>query len=294
MTRELKPYEKAIASSKERFVELWDDRAYQAESVFAMQALTKNDYAFKVANNDPASVRNAMINAASTGLTLNPANGYAYLVPRDNKIVLDISYKGLIKIATDAGAVEWARADVVYDTDEFVYRGAAQAPEINRKNPFAKERGEVVGAYCIAKTSGGDILTEIMDLEEIHKIRSKSTAFIKGDKGKKGPWEEWFEMMCRKAVIKRAAKTWPYSSRMDKLLESIELANDAEGGYDLEGESVRLVSAEQAATIREWLESPDVNADELFKLFDIEAVEQLPASRYQEFIDTVKERDETA
>ena len=55
--------------------------------------------------------------------------------------------------------------------DTFVYHGPATAPD-HRSEPF-KERGEAVGAYCIAKTSDGDILTEIMPRDEIEKIRSK-------------------------------------------------------------------------------------------------------------------------
>src|SRR3546814_4153463 len=91
-----------------------------------------------------------MINVASTGLTLNPAHGHAYLVPRDGAIVLDISYKGLIKIATDTGSVLWARAECVYGKDTFRYHGPAAMPE-HEADPFS-ERGEIVGAYCIAKT----------------------------------------------------------------------------------------------------------------------------------------------
>jgi len=115
------------------------------------------------------------------------------------------------------------------------------SPE-HRSEPF-KERGEAVGAYCIAKTSDGDILTEIMPRDEIEKIRSKSTAFTRGKEGSKGPWEEWFDQMAKKAVIKRASKTWPYTERSDVLSHAIEIANASEGGYDLEPEKPERVYA---------------------------------------------------
>ena len=237
--RELKPWEAAIQSARERFEKNADIDlvTYDRESIFAMQAIMKTDYAMGIANKNPTSVKMAMINVASTGLTLNPANGYAYLVPRDNAIHLDISYKGLIKIATDTGAVRWARAELVYEADTFVYHGPATAPD-HRSEPF-KERGEAVGAYCIAKTSDGDILTEIMPRDEIEKIRSKSMAYAKS---KSGPWAEWFDQMAKKSVIKRASKTWPYTSRSDVLSHAIEIANASEGGYDLETEKPERVS----------------------------------------------------
>ena len=226
-------FEEGIDSARERFELLAGGHLqYGDEEIFAMQALTKNDYVFKVANQNPRSVQLAMVNVASTGLTLNPAHGYAYLVPRDGAIVLDISYKGLIKIATDSGAILWARAECVHENDRFTYNGPASMPEI-KADPF-RDRGPIIGAYCIAKTQQGDILTEVMDRASLEQVRSASTAWVKGSVGKKGPWEDYFSEMCRKAVIKRARKTWPYTDPQGRLALAVELANKAEGGYTFE------------------------------------------------------------
>src|SRR6478752_1454470 len=229
MNQDVMPYQTAIINAEERFRKVSQQLSYDKESIFAMQQLTKNDYAMSVANKNPKSVILALHNLASTGLTLNPANGYAYLVPRDGSIVLDISYKGLITIATDTGSVTWARADLVYDSDTFDYFGPA-APPSHKANPFAKDRGNIIGAYCIAKTNQGDILTEVMDWAEIEKIRGKSTAFTKS---KSGPWVEWLNQMAKKAIIKRASKTWPYTEHRDRIEQAIAIANESEGGYDL-------------------------------------------------------------
>lgn len=227
--KELAPYQAAIQSARERFEKNADLVSYDRESIFAMQAVMKTDYSISIANKNPTSLRLAMINVASTGLTLNPAHGYAYLVPRDGAIMLDISYKGLIKIATDTGAVRWVRADLVRERDTFVYHGPAKEPE--HKAEAFRDRGEIIGVYCIAKTSDGDVLTEIMPKDELEKIRSKSMAYAKSESG---PWAEWFEQMAKKAVIKRASKTWPYTERSEKILDAIEIANAGEGGYDLD------------------------------------------------------------
>ena len=227
MSTELLPYQAAIKGAKERFVGIADPKTYDIESIFAMQALMKTDYSMKIANENPGSVKLAMINVASTGLTLNPAHAYAYLVPRDGSIMLDISYKGLIKIATDTGALLWVRADVVHEQDQFTYNGPAAMPT-HQANPF-KERGDIIGVYCIAKTKDGDILTEVMDSAELEKIRDHSMAYAKK---KAGPWVEWFTQMAKKSVIKRASKTWPYTQTNERLQEAIELANASEGGYE--------------------------------------------------------------
>lgn len=250
MSHELQPYQSAIAKAKDRFMVVAQSAVnYDKESIFAMQALMKTDYAMKVANENPQSVHLAMINVASTGLTLNPANAYAYLVPRDGQIVLDISYKGLIKIATDSGAIVWARADIVYEKDSFTYHGPASVPD-HTADPFSKDRGEVIGCYCIAKTKDGDILTEVMDMAEIAKIRDKSMAYAKK---KSGPWVDWFGQMVKKAIIKRASKTWPYTN--DKLAQVIEVANASEGGYEFDSEEEREAKHQlhhEAAVGRHW------------------------------------------
>lgn len=225
MSNEIAPYKNAILKAKEKFEKIARPEDYDKESIFAMQAIMKSDFAMKIANDNPTSVHLAMLNVASTGLTLNPAHGYAYLVPRDRAIRLDISYKGLIKIATDTGSVMWARADLVYENDAFTYNGPAAAPT-HQANPF-KDRGDFIGAYCIAKTRDGDILTEVIDKAEIENIRNTSQTYLK----KSGPWIDWFSQMVKKTVIKRASKTWPYTDRRGVLNDAIELANDAEGGY---------------------------------------------------------------
>lgn len=244
--RQVAPYQAAIQKAKDRFAKIASQTVnYDKESIFAMQALMKNPFVMKVANENPSSVHLAMINVASTGLTLNPANGYAYLVPRDGAIHLDISYKGLIKIATDAGSIVWARAEVVHEDDQFEYRGPAEAP-VHSADPFKAGRGDIIGAYCIAKTNDGDVLTEVMSREEIEKIRSKSSAWVRGKQGSKGPWEEFFSEMCRKAVVKRASKTWPYTERSEVVGQAIEIANEAEGGYSFEPEEEKAFKRQQA------------------------------------------------
>jgi recombination protein RecT len=286
--KQLRPYQDAISKAKDRFAKVAGDGLdYDKESIFAAQALMKTDYAMQVANKNPSSVHLAMINVASTGLTLNPANAYAYLVPRDGAIVLDISYKGLIKIATDCGAVLWARADVVHENDGFTYRGPAAMPD-HTADAF-RDRGEIIGCYAIAKTVDGDILTEIMDRAEIEKIRGKSDLYAKR---KSGPWVEWFQQMVKKAVIKRASKTWPYTDRMSRLMEAIELANEGEGGYTLDAPAVELVSEAQIATIKEWIESTESDEAKFCKAMGVETVEALPAAKYAAAITLFQEKSD--
>jgi recombination protein RecT len=203
---------------------------FEREAGFAIQLLETNDYALRIATGNRQSVINAITNIAAIGISLNPAKKQAYLVPRDGKICLDISWMGLIDLAVQDGACKWAKAELVYATDAFTLNGAGVAPT-HSYNPFAKDRGEIVGAYCVAKLSDGDFLTECMSADEINSIRDRSSAWKAWiDKQKKCPWVTDYGEMARKTVVKRASKYWA-SSGSDRLQQAIHHLNvDGEEG----------------------------------------------------------------
>lgn len=222
-------WKKALIGAQERFNAIaTQDKIvdWQRESMFALQALEKGDYLCRIAENNPASLRNAIINVAAIGITLNPAAQYAALVPRDGAVCLDIMYRGLIKIATDAGSIRWVQADLVHEADEFTYSGKVGAP-IHKAKVFT-DRGPVVGVYCVARTADGDTLTEVMSVDEINAIRDKSEYY---KKTKKGPWADHWGEMAKKTIIKRARKTWPETDARsaERLHAATEIANVTDG-----------------------------------------------------------------
>lgn len=221
-------WEVAIANSEARFLELAANSLdFAAERVFAYQILSRkgNEYAAGIAEKNPQSLLLAMINLAATGLTLNPVHAYAYLVPRDGAIKLDISYRGFIKIATDSGAVLWAKADLVYQNDTFVYRGPTEKPDVEA-DPFG-DRGAIKGAYCVAKTADGSFLCDTMSLADLLHVRDTYSEYY--IRQKKGPWKDEPEEMMKKTVLRRARKTWPNSAGSERLDRAIEISNESEG-----------------------------------------------------------------
>ena len=219
-----------IYSTKEAFEAVLVDRSinFEREAGFAIQILTASDYALKIATSNRQSVINAVTNIAAIGLSLNPAKKQAYLVPRDGKICLDVSYIGLVELAVASGSVKWAKADVVRAADAFTLNGYDQPPA-HQYNPFGKDRGEVVGAYVVCKTADGDYLTDVMSAAEINDIRDRSSAWRAWvEKKKSCPWvTDWTEM-AKKTVIKRASKLWPKTERLASAIH--HLNTDGEEG----------------------------------------------------------------
>ncbi len=224
--QDLVPWQVAIKSAKKHFIEIAKAEGnlvlYKKEAMFAMQALQKSEW---LQGCDPHSIQNAVINVASIGLTLNPAHAYAYLVPRDGMACLDVSYKGLIKLATDSGSVLWAKAMLVYEDDNFEARSIALMP-VHEFDPFKKERGEVIGGYCAAKLHDNSYLLDFMSREDLDNVRNTS----KSKDSKYSPWNNWPEEMMKKTLIKRASKTWPNTHRLD---QAVDIVNRHEGLDDI-------------------------------------------------------------
>lgn len=193
---------------------------WEKESQFAIQQLQKNNKLAEVAQNNLASLQNAIINVAAIGVSLNPASKHAYLVPRDGMVCLDISYIGLMHLAIQVEAIEWGQAKIVYEKDVYTNIGIDKPPE-HRQNTFG-DKGKIVGTYCTVKLKNGDYLTEEMDVGQIENIREKS-------KAKNGPWKTFYEEMARKSVVKRASKYWPVCDRLNK---AVEVLNESEGLQD--------------------------------------------------------------
>jgi phage RecT family recombinase len=201
---------------------------WKEECEFALQSVNKN---LKLQQCYPESIQTAIKNVAAVGLTLNQAHQFAYLVPESKKFgsnwvqecQLRISFQGFVKLATDSGAIKWAKAEIVKKNDTFQYKGVSSEP-VHEFNPFT-ERGDPIGVYSVAKTPDGDYLTDFMSWEDVEKIKAKAKT--------QNVWNEWTEEMAKKAMLKRAYKQWPKTNERDnRLATAVQVMNEYEGSYD--------------------------------------------------------------
>jgi recombination protein RecT len=237
-----------IYSTRERFDKMSGGTLnFEREAGFAVQIVTANDYAMRIAMDNRQSVINAVTNVAAIGISLNPAKRQAYLVPRDGRICLDISYMGLLDLAIQSGSIMWGQAELVYEQDRFELQGFDKPPMHNR-NPFAKERGTIVGVYVVVKTRDGDYLTACMSIDEVYDIRNRSSAWKAWEsKQKKCPWVTDEGEMIKKTVIKRAYKLWPKTDRLDTAVHFLN-TEGGEGLADISG-AVETTSFRSSATM---------------------------------------------
>lgn len=217
--------ESQILAQSKKFIELSKSHKavnFEQEASFAIQALKANDFLAKTAAGNPDSLINAIHNIASVGLSLNPALKHAYLVPRNGRICLDFGYKGLVHLALETGAVLYVQAELVFQKDKFILKGRGEEP-LHERDPFNPDRGEVRGAYAIAKTSSGEFLVDTMTTKEILAIRDRTESYkaFLDKKIKSCPWTTDESEMMKKTVIRRASKLWPMTNagRFEKAMQ---------------------------------------------------------------------------
>lgn len=224
------------------------------ESQFAIQYFQNNDYLAKVAFQNQTSTQNAIINVAAIGISLNPAQKLAYLVPRKGAVCLDISYMGLMHIAQQSGAIKWCQSAIVRRNDQFRREGIDKPPaHIYNDFDTEEQRGDIVGAYVTVKTDDGDYLTHTMRIDAIYAIRDRSEAWkkYKSDNSKKCPWVTDEEQMILKTVVKQAAKYWPRRERLDAAIDHVNTEGEEGINFAAERQPERDITPLSETTQKE-------------------------------------------
>jgi recombination protein RecT len=240
---------------KERCVEL-----FGTEVRFVQEAT----FLLRMVNDTPAlqecskaSIAGVLLSIASTGLSLNPVLKLCYVIPRNVKVKtasgdrwekranVEPSYMGLMKLATDTGAVKNFEVHEVYKGDEFEFDLVAKRPRVHKPYwTLGRERGPMVGVYGFAVLADGTTLPEHMGADELSKIQAKS------DNAGGKVYADWQGEMARKSLVKRLQKYIPRTEGAERFLKAVDLDNQ---GFEL--------LPERASASAEAIELENLKAD---------------------------------
>jgi len=187
---------------------------------------------------DHLSVLGAMITSHSLGLEPNTPLGHAYLIPykgwtkddngkwvqKQAECNFQIGYRGFAQLFHRTGKVLTFSANAIREKDKFSAVEGTNT-EVSYSKALAN-RGKILGSYChINKANGGQDF-ELLELDEILKIRDTSETYkslvkgveqakAKNDKKEQAkaeakladtPWVKWEDIMAAKPAVKRLAK----------------------------------------------------------------------------------------
>lgn len=169
---------------------------------------------------DRQSLFNELLKLASQGL-LPDGNEAALVVFRDKfkgRICKGMPMiAGVLKKIRQSGEVAKCSAQVVYANDDFEHSFGYEESVRHVPPPLGKPRGKPIGAYATAVLKDGSHELEVMDVDQIEKVRAVSRA-----KRDDSPWFVWWDEMARKTVMRRLAKRLPTSTDVEEVFRSDE------------------------------------------------------------------------
>jgi recombination protein RecT len=289
------------AAAKFNAARLVADLKWQTEKMYVLQLIQRSDFLSQAIIETPISLLTALQDAASLGLSLAPQQGLVYLIPQRPKqgqpyeVHAKVSYKGMEQVVLRSGTVLSITTDLVYENDAF-------DSGVNMDGPFFEfkrargERGSLQGGFCLARYANGEKHLEWMPVADIEGCKAAAT---KAQNGKTPPvWVGAFASeQQKKCVVRRAAKHWPSSPVIERLIHNFDVGNPMEFGKAniIEGDAVEVMGDMQVEQIR--LALPAL-ADETAanwmsmaaKARGFDSIRDVPVERFDEVKDSLVAR----
>ena len=171
------------------------------------------------------SIFRSLKEAASYGLELNGTFGQAYLIPYNEKVNgkyemtchFQLGYRGIIQMARRSNTIKTIAAEPIHENDIFEVQ-LGMGRNLSHKIDITKERGEVIGYYCLVELCNGGSQFKVMSKKDIENHRNKfSKAY--DEKDPNNIWNKNFDAMALKTVVIQALKLCPISiEAMDAVL----------------------------------------------------------------------------
>lgn len=207
---------------------LTEDLRWQTEKVYVKQIFERSELLCTALLANHTSLIVALQSAAALGLTLDPNQSLAFLVPQrprqgaDYEVVLKVSYKGMEQSVLASGTVSAIQTELVYENDEFDFGVGIDGPYLAFKMARG-DRGGLQGGFCLARYANGERHVEWMPVEDLLAV--ELAAFEFGN-GKAPAWKGSFKPeMQKKSIVRRASKHWPKSAVLAKLAQVYDAEN---------------------------------------------------------------------
>lgn len=228
---------------------------------------------------DPASVMNSAMDAANDGLLPDGREGamviYNTKVKRGGKEIWIKAAQwmpmiaGVLKKVRNSGELKAISVRVVYAGDQFRYWIDENGEHLTYEAADNPDKSIVRRVFAQALTKDGGVYIEVMDVDDIEKVRAVSRA------SNKGPWVDWWEEMAKKTVLRRLAKRLPTSADLDDLMRRDDHLYDFDGARE-----------------RPKVEAPKMLNDRLDQLADMRQSDEGEAGNGQQTIDHDGGQDE--
>ena len=162
-----------------------------------------------------------------------------------------VTDKGLISLARRSNTIKTIAAEPIHENDIFEVE-LGMGRKLSHKIDIMKERGEVIGYYCLVELCNGGSQFKVMSKKDVENHRNKfSKAYDPKDSS--NIWNKNFDAMALKTVVIQALKLCPISiEAMDAVIrdERADL-KDVTEEYDYTVSDVAEEPVEEKPAIEE-------------------------------------------
>lgn len=165
----------------------------------------------------------ALIRSAQDGLDV--LNGEVYIYKGyGGDLSYTPSYRGMKKMAIEKSVkpISEIYAKIIHEGDTLDEEIIHGVPHINFKSNILNKNKPVIGAFAVCLFKDGTEIYEVMSLEELNAVKSKSR--------NSGAWKDFPGEMQKKTVIRRLVKnitvSWDNKEQADAFMGTDEFIDD--------------------------------------------------------------------
>ena len=205
-----------------------------------LTVLRQNEKLMEVAKKNPASLIGAVMHCVQLGL--EPGVGQmVHLIPYGKEVQVIVGYQGYVELARRAG-VTIHPPRVVREGDEFeIDYGSVDRQVIHRP---AFSNAPLTHVWCMATEKGRAPVVEVMSRAQVEAVKSQALSGKPDWLAKKSPWQDHFEEMARKTVVRRLAKYLPKSAEFQEFQGALATDGQKVRGFTQSGEAEMVLEGE--------------------------------------------------
>jgi recombination protein RecT len=242
----------------------YDKEAFKRSVVLAI-AESANLTKCLDSNEGRISLYHALKFAAATGLSLNPQEGKAALIPYAGKIQYQVMKNGIIEVALRDPHVEAVMSVTVHANDEFKIKQTIMGDDFEFV-PARTDRGDIDGFFASVLMKSGRSFVKYMTKQQVEEHRDRYSQAKTGT-----AWVKSFGPMGEKTVIKALFRTVKISPEVDVIVGADDKAEadmiDVTPVKSLEDQVVEepVIEAEKVEEPKDMgqtIETPAMKGDE--------------------------------
>lgn len=203
----------------------------ELELQFIQLKINESPQLIRAVKANPESLYNSILQAAESGLSLNPQWQEGYFVPYNMKVdgkevptvTFSPMYRGKKKLLITKGIVKNIIPELVYEGeyfDEDIVNGVRTVK--HKPNSFKRsDPSKIIGGYASIYLNNGEMQYIVKGRDYFERSKKQSESKMNG---KTSPaWRTWYDQMCLKCLINAADSVIP---KIGVNAETTQLMND--------------------------------------------------------------------